>query len=299
MEKIKLSNGMYIHAIAFGPGVFGQTSNSGKRNLLNRAYNKIRRLTIDKYRYINAVTSALKTGFRTIDFSAAYGSGNLIGAAIKKSGIPRNELVITTRVSNKAQFSGNIEEELIKQMQEMEVDYIDILMFHWPVTGCYEKTWQKMIELKEKGYCRTLGVANCKEHHLKRLKDISGIYPVINQFEVHPLFTQEKLRKYCFDNNIQVEAYTPTGRQDDRLLNPPLLNELSKKYGKTKTQIILRWHVQHGIIPVIRTFNQEHQKSDIDIFDFEISIDDMQKIDSMNINSRLRYDPDNCDFRTL
>lgn len=299
LKQVKLANGEYIPAIFFGPDELGYTPHQLKRDFFHRAYRKLKRLTIDKYNYVNAVASAIECGFHTIDFSAAYGDGSLMAEAIRKSGVLRKDIIITTRVTNKAQFNGNIEEEFTNQLKGFGTDYIDILMFHWPVTGCYEKTWEEMLKIKEKGYCRILGVANCHEHHLKKIKEISGIYPQINQVEVHPLFTQEKLRKFCYENQIQVQAYSPTGRQDDRLMNPPLLNDLAQKYSKSKTQIILRWHIQNGMIPVIRTLNSTHQKTDIDIFDFKIDKEDMKKIDSMNINSRLRYDPDNCDFTTL
>ena len=126
-----------------------------------------------------------------------------------------------------------------------------------------------------------------------------GILPEVNQVEIHPLFTQESLRNYCKINGIQVEAYSPTARHDDRLYNPPLLGNIAKKYNKSITQIILRWHIQNGIIPVIRSLNPAHQMEDMDIFDFAISEEDMHTIDGLNINARIRYDPDNCDFTVL
>lgn len=156
-----------------------------------------------------------------------------------------------------------------------------------------------MIEYKKQGLCRILGVANCNIHHLQRLYEVSGEYPEINQVEVHPLFTQEELRKFCKEKGIIIESYSPTARHDDRLYNPFLLKEMSKKYNRSITQLILRWHVQNGLIPVIRSWNPKHLKSDFNIFDFEISEDDMKKIDNLNINSRIRYDPDNCDFHSL
>lgn len=174
-----------------------------------------------------------------------------------------------------------------------------MLMFHWPVTNHYEETWKAMIELRNKGYCKYLGVANCHEHHLEKLYKCSGEYPIVNQIELHPLFTQVPLRTYCNDHGIQIMAYSPTARHDDRLYNPPLLKKLSEKYSKSPTQLILRWHIQNGIIPVIRTLNYKHQKEDVNIFDFSISDNDMKLIDNLNINSRIRYDPDNCDFQCL
>ena len=172
-------------------------------------------------------------------------------------------------------------------------------MLHWPVTNHYEETWKEMIRLRDQGICRDLGVANCHEHHIKRLYECSGEYPLVNQVELHPLFTQVSLKNYCEVHGIQVMAYSPTARHDDRLFNPPLLMEIANKYGKSPTQIVLKWHIQNGVIPVIRSLNYAHQSEDIDIFDFEISESDMKLINGLNINARIRYDPDNCDFRCL
>ena len=267
--------------------------------MLHRAYNKFHRVLIDKPQYVNAIANSFLAGYRLLDYSASYGDGVLLKKAMNKVGISRGDLIITTRISNKAQFEGGIVEELQKQLAGFETDYIDILMFHWPVTDHYEDTWKKMIEYKQQGLCRTLGVANCNIHHLQKLYDVSGVYPEINQVEVHPLFSQVELRKFCNEKGIVIESYSPTARHDDRLYNPRLLKEMSKKYERSITQLILRWHVQNGLVPVIRSWNPEHLKSDFNIFDFEISSEDMTKIDSLNINSRIRYDPDNCDFHSL
>ena len=301
MKEFTLVSGTKIPALGFGPDEYGYTPHPRKvhQDLFHRAFRKLKRITIGYPRYIDSVASAFQTGYRLFDFSAAYGDGSLITKAIKKSGIPREKIMITTRVSNRAQYNGKIEEELQRQLKGFQTDYVDVLMFHWPVTDHYEDTWLKMLELKEKGYCKILGVANCHQHHLERLKEISGVYPEINQIEMHPLFTQESLRKFCQENYIQVEAYSPTARQDDRLVNPPRLKRLAKKYNKSITQVILRWHIQHGVIPVIRSLTPLHQKEDFNIFDFEITAEDMQSIDDMNINARIRYDPDNCDFTAL
>lgn len=267
--------------------------------MLHRAYNKFHRIYIDKPQYVNAIASSFTIGYRLLDYSAAYGDGLLLREAMKKAGVSRWDIIITTRISNKAQFNVTIEEEVKSQLSGFCTDYLDILMFHWPVTGFYEETWLKMIELKKRGLCKILGVANCNIHHLQHLYEISGEYPEINQVEIHPLFTQEELRKFCKEKGIIIESYSPTARHDDRLYNPSLLKEMSKRYNRSITQLILRWHVQNDLIPIIRSWNPEHLKSDFDIFDFEISENDMKKIDNLNINSRIRYDPDNCDFHSL
>ena len=181
----------------------------------------------------------------------------------------------------------------------MKTDYVDIFMFHWPVTDCYEKTWKVMVELYKQGYVKTLGVANCHEHHLEVLFNLTEERPLINQFEIHPLFTQKKLIRYCLDNGIRPEAYTPTARFDDRLVRLPLLHRIGKKYGKSVLQVILRWQVQNGVIPVVRALTKSHQQENIDIFDFYLSEAEMADIDGININARVRYDPDNCDFSIL
>ena len=266
---------------------------------MHRAYNRFHKILVDRPQYVNAIARSFSIGYRLLDYSATYGDGALLSEAMKKAGVSRQDLIITTRISNKAQFENSIEEELKNQLRGFRTGYLDILMFHWPVTNYYEETWRKMIEYKKHGLCKTIGVANCNIHHLQRLYEVSGEYPEINQVEVHPLFSQVELREFCKEKGIAIESYSPTARHDDRLYNPKLLKELSKKYERSITQLILRWHIQNGLVPVIRSWNPKHLKSDFDVFDFEMSAEDMAKIDSLNINSRIRYDPDNCDFYSL
>lgn len=302
MEYFKLINGDSIPAIVFGPDELGyKPRRKRSKSKIIRFVKKIKKYTFDKQIYIYRISNAIKVGFHSIDYSASYGDGTMIAKAIKRANLDRENMYLITRVSNKAQFSGGgaIENELNKQLSGFDTDYVDLLMFHWPVTGCFENTWKKMIELRDKGFCKAIGVANCNIHHLQRLYEISGEYPIVNQIEMHPLFTQVELREFCKNHGIQVMAYSPTARQDDRLFNPPLIGTLAKKYEKTPTQLVLKWHIQHGVIPVIRSLNCKHQKSDIDIFDFTISDEDMMLIDRININARVRYDPDNCDFHAL
>lgn len=305
MENVKLANGENLPVIGFGPGICNYTSYRIKnKNIMSipyRAYNKLVRRPHVEAKYIKAVASAIKQGFRLIDYSSAYGDGSLVGKGIKASGVSRAELKLTTRVSNQAQFGGRdvIRQEFFRQLKNLDTDYVDILMFHWPVTDCYEATWHAMVELYKEGVVKSLGVANCHVHHLEKLFTLTEERPVINQFEIHPLFTQKDLISYCRDKNIQPEAYTPIARFDDRLVRLPLLHKIADRHNKTVLQIVLRWHVQNGVVPVVRTLNSRHQRENLDIFDFNLNNDEMRKIDSININSRLRYDPDNCDFTIL
>lgn len=291
-------------SIGFGPGGLGyspkmQKQKKGILSFLFKVLNKFFYRPITKMKFVNSVSNAFKIGFRLLDYSSAYGDGKLIGKAIKKSGINREELFITTRVSNFAQREKRVREEFLSFLHNAGLEYVDLLQFHWPVTDLYLDTWREMENLKDKGLVKHLGVANCHQHHLEEIFKICKYRPEIGQFEIHPLFTQKPLIQYYKDNGIVIEAYTPIARYDDRLVRLPLLKNLEKKYNKSFIQIILRWHIQNGVIPLVRTLSCEHQKENFDIFDFELSDEDMKLIDGININSRLRYDPDNCDFSIL
>lgn len=291
-------------SIGFGPGIMGyspkiQKQRKGLSLFIFKVMSKLFYRPISERQYVNSVANALQIGFRLLDYSSAYGDGNLIGNAIKKSGIDREKLFITTRVSNRAQREKKVKDEFISFLRNTGLEYVDLLQFHWPVTDLYLNTWREMESLKDEGLVKHLGVANCHQHHLEEIFKICKYRPEVGQFEIHPLFTQKPLIQYYNDNGIIVEAYTPIARYDDRLVRLPLLKKLEKKYNKSFIQIILRWHVQNGVIPLVRSMSKEHQLENISIFDFELSAEDMALIDGININSRLRYDPDNCDFSIL
>lgn len=303
-KTIKLGSDS-IPLIGIGPGsvLHGKRCNicSGESvtgKLINKVSNKIYYLK-KSYSYRKSMISALRSGFRLIDYSAAYGNGQLIKDAIWQSKMKRDDLFITTRVSNRAQERNTVRDEFMKNLKGLGLDYVNLLQFHWPVTDLYLNTWREMEKLKDEGYVRHLGVANCHQHHLEEIFKICKYRPEVGQFEIHPLFTQKSLIQYYKDQGIVVEAYTPVARYDDRLIRLPLLKRLGQKYGKTVIQIVLRWHIQNGVIPIVRSLNAKHQHENINIFDFELSDEEMRFIDGININSRLRYDPDNCDFSIL
>lgn len=300
MNTIKLAkSGIDLPLIGFGPDCLDYGLPRPGNTFIKKVHRKVCRFFFDEPMYQKAITSSFKIGFRLLDYSAAYGNGYFLQKALNQAKVKRSELLLTTRISNSAQYNNSIDEEINDQLKGFKTNYIDILMFHWPVTEHYEDTWLKMIELKKRGICKCLGVANCNIHHLQRLYEISGEYPEINQVEVHPLFSQVELREFCNEHGIIIESYSPTARHDDRLYNPRLLKEMSKRYNRSINQLILRWHIQNGLVPIIRSWNPEHLKSDYNIFDFELSKEDMDKINGLNINSRIRYDPDNCDFHSL
>jgi diketogulonate reductase-like aldo/keto reductase len=296
IPTITLNNGIEIPIIGNGPMILGydvrQISLSGKISLIKKVYNKF----IEKNRYVENIAFSFQLGLTLLDFSVQYGNQGLIGKAIKKSGVKREKLFLTTRVGNKQQLIGNIREQLFQTLDCYKTDYVDLYMFHWPVPNMYIDTWNQMEQLKKEGYCRAIGVANCNQRHLEEIIKNSYTVPAINQIEVHPLFTQKPLIDYCRLKNIVVEAYTPIARYDDRLFRLPTLKNIASKYHKTSVQVILRWHIQNNTIPIVRSLKKKHQIENISIFDFELSKEEMKIIDSFNINSRLRYDPENCDF---
>lgn len=304
MNFEQIFEGKQVPLIGFGPGGAGYTPKMRKQYkgigklFHNRVTNKINSIIVCR-NYVAAIENALNLGYRLIDYSSAYGDGKLLQKAIARSGVKREDLFITTRVSNRAQRDGRVREEFMQFLKNMNLEYVDLLQFHWPVTDLYLDTWREMEKLYEEGYIKHLGVANCHQHHLEEIFRICKHRPEVGQFEIHPLFTQKPLIQYYKDNAIVVEAYTPIARYDDRLVRLPLFKKLEKKYNKTFVQIILRWHVQNGVIPLVRSMSKEHQLENFSIFDFELSPEDMAAIDAININSRLRYDPDNCDFSIL
>ena len=292
--------------IGFGPGGCGYSSNHKPHNLhgyilsaLLRRYNKYIVRPQFERKYVDAISNAIKQGFRWIDYSCAYGDGYLLGEAIRKSGVSRLDVKITTRVSNWAQREYCVREEFMNFLAKAQLEFVDVLQFHWPVTDLYIDTWREMERLHEEGYVKQLGVANCHPHHIEEIFKVCKYKPEVGQFEIHPLFTQKSLIEYYKQHDIQVCAYTPIARFDDRLMRLPLLKSIAQKYGKSITQIVLKWHIQNGVVPIVRTMNSAHQKENIDIFDFSLTQSEMQQIDGININSRLRYDPDNCEFSIL
>lgn len=294
--------------VGFGPAACGYLANDNLTtsavhgrlwNALIRRYNKYIIRPQMEEKYVSAVSHAIKNGFYWLDYSCAYGDGRLLGEAIRRSCINRNELIITTRVSNYAQCNHCVREEFLEFLSNAGLEYVDILQFHWPVTNHYLDTWREMEKLYEEGYVKHLGVANCHQHHLNDIYKICKYKPEIGQFEIHPLFTQKPLIEYYEQHDIQVCAYTPIARFDDRLMRLPVLKRIGTKYGKSVTQVILRWHIQNNIIPIVRTLSPTHQKENLDVFDFELTRDEINAIDSININSRMRFDPDNCDFSIL
>jgi len=304
MEYIYLSNGNKIPAIGLGTDdvLFVRKLAHSKIKILQRFLGYYQYYILKPYlnhKLSNSIAKAIKMGYRLIDTSSAYDNEAAIGRAIRISGVQREDIFVTTRVTNRQQYSGCVRESFFKSLKKFGLDYIDLYMFHWPVTDIFLDTWKEMERLCDEGYIKNIGVANCHQHHLEDILRICKIKPVVDQFEVHPLFTQKPLIEYCKSQGIQVEAYSPIAQNNDRLRNNKLLKSLASKYDKSIQQIILRWHIQNGVVPIPRSTNKNRLMDNISVFDFSLTKDEIDKIDAININSRMRYDPDNCDFTAL
>ena len=291
IKKFELNNGVDIPSICYGPGIIYPFRSNVKRIMTDT------RAVYSDIKTISTLDKGLKMGVKLIDTSESYlASEDYIGKKINK--LRREDYFLTSKVSNKSQVQGNVRLAFENTLRKLKVEYIDLYLLHWPVTGCFLDSWKVLENLYEQGLCKAIGVANCNIHHLEAISNISNVKPLVNQIECHPLFTNEKLVKYCGGENIQVMAYTPTGRMDKRLYIT-CLPRIANKYNKSVAQVILRWHIQNGRIPVVNTNKIKHLKENLDVLDFVLSNEEIELINGININSRLRYDPDNCDFSKL
>lgn len=242
----------------------------------------------------SSVKSALDEGYRMIDTAAAYGNESGVAKGILESGISRKDIFITTKLWNENIRQGTIRQALEESLEKLKTDYIDLYLIHWPVPELYLEAWKQLEEFYKGGLVRAIGVCNCEIHHLKAILEIAKTVPMVNQIEFHPYFTQEALLGYCKETDIQAEGWAPLANGD--LLKDPMVQKLSQVYGRTPAQIILRWHLQKGVILIPKSVHRERIRENIQIFDFELSPEDMEKIDSLNTGSRLFWDPNNFSF---
>lgn len=246
----------------------------------------------------SAIDAALQVGYQSFDTAAAYHNEKEIGAALKKSGVPRDELFITTKLWNTDHVKGyDASIQACKDsLSRLQLDFVDLYLIHWPLPrrNKFVEAWKALIQLQKDGLARAIGVSNFHIHHLERLERETGVIPSVNQVERHPWLNQQELIDYCQSKGIQVEAYSPLMR--GHVTDEPVLVDLSKKYNKTPAQIVLRWDLQSKVVCIPKSVHAHRIKENADIFDFVISDDDMKTIDSLNRNKRFLPDPDEMDF---
>ena len=242
----------------------------------------------------NAVLSALDNGYRMIDTAAAYRNEKGVGDAIKKSGIDRDKIFLTTKVWNSDQGYESTLKAFNKSLKLLQTDYIDLYLIHWPVAGKYKDTWRALEYLYETGKVKAIGVSNFQIHHLQDLMSTAKIMPMVNQVEVHPHLQQDALLAYATGHGIRLEAWRPVMMGEVRDI--PLLHQIGARYGKSPFQVTLRWLTQRGIIAIPKSVTSGRIAQNADIFDFELSDFEMSKISQLDQNRRLGPDPDNFNF---
>lgn len=266
MDNYKiLANGIKIPSIGFGTYKSGDESE-----------------TVDIVKY------ALNKGYRQIDTAAFYGNEEAIGKGIKESSVKREDIFLVTKVWNDNHGYSNTIKSFEESVRKLGVEYLDLLLVHWP-TKLNSETWRAFEDLYELGKVRAIGVCNFKKGHLEELKKTSRIMPMVNQIEIHPCFCQKELVDYCKDNNIQVVAWSPIMR--GKLLEVPLMVELAEKYDRSIAQIALRWHIQKDIIPIPKSSHYGRISDNINVFDFELSNEDIIRIDALDRNENVSSTP--------
>jgi diketogulonate reductase-like aldo/keto reductase len=236
-----------------------------------------------------AVLWSLNLGYRLIDTASFYGNENEIGEAVKDTNIPREEIFLTTKVWNSDHGYSNTLNAFEKSLKRLKVEYIDLYLIHWPVSGLRNETWKALEEIYESEKTRAIGVSNFTIRHLKELLETSETIPTINQIEFSPFLFQKELMDYCKSKKIVVEAYTPLSR--GRKFDNEVVRALVQKYNKTPAQILIRWGLQHEIIEIPKSGNQQHLRENADIFDFTLNREDISQLDELNENFRLVEDP--------
>ena len=239
---------------------------------------------------VQSVKAAIKNGYISIDTAAIYGNEEGVGRAIKESGVPREELFITTKLWNADQGYESTLKAFETSMEKLGLDYLDLYLIHWPGKDKYKETWKAFEKLYKDGRVRAIGVSNFLTHHLEDLIGSAEIKPMVNQVELHPHLTQKDLLSYCKKEGIQLEAWSPL--KQGQLLNDPTLTEIAQKYNKSVAQIILRWDLQNEVVIIPKSIKEPRIIENATIFDFELTSEDMEKIDGMNQDSRAGSHPD-------
>lgn len=243
---------------------------------------------------INACRYALDAGYRHIDTASLYENEKGVGLAVKQSGIPRNEIFITTKVWNSDQGYESTLRAFDQSLKKLDSGYIDLYLVHWPVKGKYKETWRALEKIYKDGKVKAIGVSNFLKHQLEDLLTSVEIVPMVNQVEFHPYAVQQDLIDFCHARNIRFEAWSPL--MQGKIFEIDTLKKIASKYNRSVAQIVLRWDLQKGVITIPKSVRQEIIISNSQLFDFELSAEDMKTIDSLDKNQRVGAHPDHFDF---
>ncbi|MGE5429735.1 MAG: aldo/keto reductase [Syntrophomonadaceae bacterium] len=237
----------------------------------------------------NAVLWALEAGYRHIDTAAFYKNEKDVGLAIKDSNIPREEIFVTTKLWNDDHGYDKVLKAFDTSLNLLGFDYMDLYLIHWPVSGLRNESYKALETIAKEGRAKAIGVSNYTTSHLKELLNSCQVVPAVNQVEFSPFLYQKGLLEFCNENNIQLESYSPLARASK--LNDSRLKEIAGHYGKTTAQVMIRWALEHKIAVIPKSVHKERIYENADVFDFEISKEDMQLLDSLDENYRVAWDP--------
>ncbi|WP_167614073.1 aldo/keto reductase [Maribellus sediminis] len=243
---------------------------------------------------ITAVKTALENGYKSIDTAAIYQNERGVGTAILESGVAREDIFLTSKVWNTDQGYTTTMAAFEESLEKLQTDYLDLYLIHWPKGDRSVETWKALEEIYAKGQAKAIGISNFLVHHLEDFLPHCKVMPVVNQVEFHPELIQPDLLEFCQNKGIQLEAWSPIMK--GRVNDIPILQELAAKYGKTPVQITLRWDIQKGVVTIPKSVTPERIIANADIFDFELSPEDMAKIDSLDKNGRIGGHPDYISF---
>lgn len=244
---------------------------------------------------VDAVRWAIEAGYVHIDTAKIYGNEKSVGQGVREGGVAREKLFITTKLWNEDMRANRQMEAFEGSLKTLGMDYVDLYLIHWPVEN-YLETWPVMEEIYRSGRARAVGVSNFKQHHLDKLLARAEVVPAVNQIELHPYLTQEDVREYCAGKGIAVQAWSPIGGQGNDLLSDPVLKEIAARHGKSPAQVVIRWDLQLGIVTIPKSVRKERIEQNRDVFDFELSADELAAIGKLNKNRRNGSDPDNFKF---
>lgn len=247
---------------------------------------------------VSAVREAITQGYRSVDTAAIYaneeGVGHGIREGLEAAGIERGDLFITSKVWNSELGYESTLKAYDESLRKLGLEYLDLYLIHWPVEGKFKEAWRALETLYKAGRVKAIGVSNFQIHHLEELMKDAEIKPMVNQVEYHPRLTQLELIAFCKKHDIQLEAWSPL--MQGQLLEHKTLQEIATRHGKSVAQIIIRWDLQNGVVTIPKSIKAHRIAENADVFDFELSPEDMQLISGLNQDMRVGPDPDNFDF---
>ncbi len=247
-----------------------------------------------------AVSEALKIGYRHIDTAQMYGNEKEVGEAIRNSGLDRGDIFVTSKLNNSNHDPDDAQNSFDKTLSDLGLDYVDLFLIHWPLPtrydGNYVSTWQTMEEFHKDGHARSIGVSNFQPEHLKKLASETDTVPAVNQIEVHPYFTNDEVREYGQEHGIATEAWSPIAQGN--VLDDDTISQIAEKVGKTVAQVVLRWHIQRGDIVFPKSVTPSRMQENFELFDFELESDDMDAITALDQgeDGRTGPNPDKFDY---